>query len=234
MTANHHSHSPAATPQPERKRILVVDDHVMMRSGLTQLINQHPALVVCGEAGSPAEAMGKIPRCHPDLIVADLTMKEGSGFEFIKNVLAVHENIPILVVSMHDESIYAERVLRAGACGYIMKEESADGLITAILRVLDGGIYLSDAMSARLLKSITGRQPHSLHSPLQKLTDREFEIFQLIGGGNSTKEIAGRLHLSPSTVDVHRAHIREKLQLKNASALVYYAVQWVRSESNVA
>lgn len=234
MTANHPAHPAAPASRTERKRILVVDDHVMMRSGLTQLINQQPGLVVCGEAGGPAEAMEKIPRCRPDLIVADLTMKEGSGFEFIKNVLAVHGNIPILVVTMHDESIYAERVLRAGACGYIMKEESADCLITAILRVLDGGVYLSNAMSARLLKSITSPQPRSLHSPLQKLTDREFEVFQLIGGGNSTKEIASRLHLSPSTVDVHRAHIREKLQLKNATALVYYAVQWVRTEGNAA
>lgn len=234
MTA--HKSRPPASPasKTERKRVMVVDDHAMMRSGLTQLINQQPGLEVCGEAGGPAEAMSKIPRCHPDLIVADITMKEGSGLEFIKNVLAVHGNVPILVVSMHDESVYAERALRAGACGYIMKEESADCLITAILRVLDGGVYLSDIMSARLLKSIASPQSRSLHSPLQMLTDREFEVFQLIGRGNSTKEIADWLHLSPSTVDVHRAHIREKLHLKSATALVYHAVQWVRTEGGDA
>jgi DNA-binding NarL/FixJ family response regulator len=217
----------------ERKRVMVVDDHPLMRSGLAQLINQQAGLEVCGEAGSPAEAMGKIPGCRPDLIVADITMKESSGLEFIKNVLAIHGNFPILVVSMHDETIYAERALRAGACGYIMKEESADCLVTAIQRVLDGGVYLSETMSARLLKSISNPKARSSHSPLQKLTDREFEVFQLIGRGNSTKEIAEQLHLSASTVDVHRAHIREKLHLKSATALVYHAVQWVRAESGV-
>ncbi len=220
------------TPQSkaEHKRVMVVDDHPLMRSGLVQLINQQAGLEACGEAGSSAEAMGKIPKCKPDLIVADITMKESNGLEFIKDVLAVHGNVPILVVSMHDETVYAERALRAGACGYIMKEESADCLVGAIQRVLDGGVYLSKTMSARLLKSIASPQPRSSASPLQKLTDREFEVFQFIGRGNSTKEIADQLHLSPSTVDVHRAHIREKLQLKNATALVYHAVQWVRTE----
>ena len=218
----------------ERKRVMVVDDHPLMRSGLAQLINQQAGLEVCGEAGSAAEAMGKISQCRPDLIVADITMKGGSGLDFFKNVLAVHGNVPILAVSMHDETVYAERALRAGACGYIMKEESADRLITAIQRVLDGGVYLSETMSARLLKSLASPTTRSAQSPLQSLTDREFEVFQLIGRGNSTKEIADRLHLSPSTVDVHRSHIREKLQLKTATALVYHAVQWVRTEGGGA
>jgi len=232
MTMNIPQHPSSPSSRPERKRVMVVDDHPLMRSGLTQLINQQAGLEVCGEAGGPAEAIGRIPKCRPDLIVADITMKEGNGLEFIKNVLAVHGNVSILVVSMHDETIYAERALRAGACGYIMKEESADCLVAAIQRVLDGGVYLSETMSGRLLKSITNSKSRGTQSPLQKLTDREFEVFQLIGRGNSTKEIADQLHLSPSTVDVHRAHIREKLHLKSATALVYHAVQWVGTETS--
>ncbi|HWC58801.1 MAG TPA: response regulator transcription factor, partial [Verrucomicrobiae bacterium] len=136
-----------------RKRIMVVDDHPMMRAGLTQLINKQPTMQVCWEASGPVEAMATIPHYHPDLIIADLTMKSGGGLEFIKDARALHENIPILVVSMHDEKVYAERCLRAGASGYIMKEESAEHLVSAIQRVLDGGVYLSETMSARILKS---------------------------------------------------------------------------------
>jgi DNA-binding NarL/FixJ family response regulator len=204
----------------------------MMRVGLAQLINKQPDMEVCGEAGSPAEAMDQIPKHHPDLIVADITMKGGSGLEFIKNVLAAHGDVRILVVSMHDESVYAERALRAGACGYIMKEESAEYLVTAIQRVLDGGIYLSETMSARLLKSIANPKSRSSHSPLQKLTDREFEIFQLIGRGKTTGEIAGQLHISPRTVDVHRGQIKEKLHLKSGTALVHHAVLWIETEGH--
>jgi len=220
-------------PSPDessRKRILVVDDHPMMRAGLTQLINKQSSMVVCGEAGGPVEALALIPHHQPDLILADLTMKSGGGLDFIKDARALHENIPILVVSMHDEKIYAERCLRAGASGYIMKEESAAHLIAAIQRVLDGGVYLSETMSARVLKSVSGTKLRNADSPLQKLTDREFEIFQLIGRGKTTSEIAQQLHISPRTVDVHRAQIKEKLQLKSGTALVHYAVQWFGQE----
>jgi DNA-binding NarL/FixJ family response regulator len=212
------------------KKILVVDDHPMMRAGLTQLIGKHPSMEVCCEVGSPAEAMALIPHRHPDLIIADLTMKGGGGLEFIKDSKALHENIPILVVSMHDEKIYAERCLRAGASGYIMKEESAEHLISAIQRVLDGGVYLSTTMSERILKSVSGANLRNEDSPLQKLTDREFEIFQLIGRGKTTNEIAQELHISPRTVDVHRSQIKEKLQLKSGTALVHFAVQWFGKE----
>jgi DNA-binding NarL/FixJ family response regulator len=213
-----------------RKRILVVDDHPMMRAGLTQMIDKQSSMEVCGEAGSPAEAMSHIPQCHPDLIIADLTMKGGSGLEFIKDAKALHENIPVLAVSMHDEKIYAERCLRAGASGYIMKEESAEHLITAIQRVLDGGVYLSATMSERILKSVSGANLRNEDSPLQKLTDREFEIFQMIGRGKTTNEIAQDLHISPRTVDVHRAQVKEKLHLNSGTALVHYAVQWFSKE----
>jgi len=213
-----------------RKRILVVDDHPMMRAGLTQLISKQPSMEVCCEAGSPADAMASIPCCIPDLIIADLTMKGGGGLEFIKDARARFENIPILVVSMHDERVYAERALRAGASGYIMKEESAEHLVSAIQRVLDGGVYLSETMSSRVLKSMSGTNVRNPDSPLQKLTDREFEIFQYIGRGNTTDEIAKQLHISPRTVDVHRAQIKEKLNLKSGTALVHYAVQWFGKE----
>jgi len=176
-----------------RKRILVVDDHPMMRAGLTQLINKQPTMEVCWEAGGPAEALAMIPHHHPDLIIADLTMKTGSGLDFIKDTRTLHENIPVLVVSMHDEKVYAERCLRAGASGYIMKEESAEHLVSAINRVLDGGVYLSETMSARILKSVSGANTRNEDSPMQKLTDREFEVFQLIGRGKTTNEIAQEL-----------------------------------------
>jgi DNA-binding NarL/FixJ family response regulator len=213
-----------------RKRILVVDDHPMMRAGLSQLINKQSAMEVRWEAGGPAEAMAMIPQHHPDLIIADLTMKTGSGLDFIKDARTLHDNIPILVVSMHDEKVYAERCLRAGASGYIMKEESAEHLVSAIQRVLDGGVYLSETMSARILKSVSGANSRNTDSPLQTLTDREFEVFQLIGRGKTSNEIAGQLHISPRTVDVHRSQIKEKLNLKSGTALVHYAVQWFGRE----
>lgn len=222
-----------AKPSPatqERKRILVVDDHPMMRAGLMQLISKQADLEVCGEAGSPAEAMERIVQSRPDLIVVDISMKGASGLEFIKNVCAVHGHIPMLVLSMHDEKVYAERALRAGACGYIMKEEGSEFLIAALRRVLEGGIYLSSAMSARLLRSITNPESRNTDSPLQKLTDREFEVFRLIGQGRTSQEIAEELHISPKTVDVHRFQIKEKLQLKSGPALVHYAVQWTGTE----
>ena len=219
----------ASTP---RKRILVVDDHPMMRTGLAQIVKAQPGLEVFGEAGSPAEALEKMALKQPDLIMADLTMKGGSGFEFIREVLSRHAELPVLVVSMHDENVYAERALRAGARGYIMKEESPDQLITAILRVLDGGIYLSENMSTLLLRSFTNAKSRSAKSPLQCLTDREFEIYQIIGRGKTTEEIAALLRISPQTVDVHRAQIKDKLNLKSGTALVHHAVQWVETEGS--
>lgn len=228
-TASSKPGSPVA-PGPERKRILIVDDHPLMRAGLMQLINKQPGLEACGEAGSPAEAMERIEQRRPDLILVDITMKGASGLEFIKNVCAVHGHIPMLVLSMHDEKVYAERALRAGACGYIMKEEGGEFLIAALQRVLAGGIYLSPAMSARLLRSLANPQTRNADSPLQQLTDREFEVFRLIGQGRTSQEIAEHLHISPKTVDVHRFQIKEKLQLKSGPALVHYAVQWVGTE----
>jgi DNA-binding NarL/FixJ family response regulator len=202
----------------------------MMRAGLAQLINKQPDVEVCCEAGNPAEALQEIPGCQPDLLVTDITMPGRSGVEFIKDVLALHPALAILVVSMHDELIYAERLLRAGARGYVMKEAGGEKLLAAIRQVLGGKVYVSERLSATLLDTLTGRRPRGSSSPIEKLSDREFEVFQLIGQGKSTREIAQQLHLSSKTVDVHRAHIKEKLELKNATALVRHAVRWVETQ----
>lgn len=217
-----------------RKRLLLVDDHPMMRAGMAQLINKQPDLEVCCEAGNPSDALREIARGRPDLVVTDITMPGRSGVEFIKDVLALHAGLPILAVSMHDELIYAERVLRAGARGYVMKEAGAEKLLQGIRQVLSGRVYVSERMSAKLLDSLTGHRPRGSNSPIEKLSDREFEVFQLIGQGRSTRDIAEQLHLSPKTVDVHRSHIKEKLDLKDATSLVRHAVRWVETQDGGA
>jgi DNA-binding NarL/FixJ family response regulator len=215
---------------PSRKCILVVDDHPMTRAGVVQFLNRQPDLEISGEAGDPATALAEISKCRPDLILADITMPGRAGAEFIKDVLALHENLPILVVSMHDEAIYAERMLRAGARGYIMKEAGGENLLAAVRRVLGGQVYLSDKMSAQVLDNMSGRSPRGSTSPIKQLSDREFEVFQLIGQGKSTAEIARQLRLSSKTVDVHRAHIKEKLELDDVNSLIRYAVRWMESQ----
>ncbi len=215
----------------DRKRILIVDDHPFMRAGLAQLIDKQPGMMVSGEAGDPAAAMKELEKGKVDLVLTDITMPGRSGIEFIKDLQAVYPELPILVVSMHDEVIYAERVLRAGARGYIMKEAGGENLLAALRRVLGGEVYVSPKMSARFLDNMSGRKPRGSTSPIEKLTDREFEVFQLIGQGKSTREIAKQLNLSSKTVDVHRGHIKEKLGLQDVTALVRHAVRWVETQS---
>lgn len=222
--------SPAAPVVNPRKRILIVDDHPFMRAGIAQLIEKQPDLQVSGEAGDPAEAMRLLSKIPVDLILTDITMPGRSGIEFIKDVQALHAGLPMLVVSMHDEVIYAERVLRAGARGYIMKEAGGENLLAAIRQVLAGQAYVSPRVSAQILDHMSGRRPRGSSSPIQKLTDREFEIFQMVGHGKSTRDIAQQLGLSPKTVDVHRANIREKLGMKDVTALVRHAVRWVETQ----
>jgi DNA-binding NarL/FixJ family response regulator len=212
-----------------RRRILLVDDHPFMRAGLGQLIDCQPDLVVGGEAGNPAEALQALARQQPNLILTDLTMPGRSGLEFIKDLRAAHPEVPILVVSMHDEAVYAERALRAGARGYIMKEAGGENLLGAIRQVLRGEVYVSHKMSARILEAVSSRRPRGSSSPIEQLTDREFEVFQLIGQGKGTREIAAELHLSPKTVDVHRSHLKEKLGLADSTALIRHAVRWVET-----
>ena len=198
-----------------------------MRVGLGHLIERQADLIVCGEAANPEEALRALPRAQPDIILADLTMPGRSGLEFVKDLLAIAPQLAILVVSMHDEAVYAERALRAGARGYIMKEAGGEAVVAAIRQILGGQAYVSPAMSARLLDNLSGKKPRGSTSPIEKLSDREFEVFQLIGQGKSTRDIAEQLHLSTKTVDVHRSHIKEKLDLKDATSLIRHAVRWV-------
>ncbi len=202
-----------------------------MRAGLAQLIDLQPDMMVAGEAGNPAEAMSLFEASRPDMVLTDMTMPGRSGLEFIRDLRAMDPGIAILVISMHDEVIYAERALRAGAHGYIMKEAGGENLLAAIRQVLSGQIYLSPKMSANALDVFSGRRPRGSSSPIEKLSDREFEVFRLVGQGKSTRDIALQLHLSPKTVDVHRGHIKEKLELKDSTALVRHAVRWVETQN---
>lgn len=222
--------STPAADAPVKRRILLVDDHPFMRAGLAQLIERQPDLMVNGEAGNPTEAFQALARTRPDLVLTDLTMPGRSGLEFIKDLLAADERLAVLVISMHDEVVYAERALRAGARGYIMKEAGGENLLAAIRQILRGEVYVSPRMSARILDGMSGTKPRRSSSPIEKLTDREFEIFQLIGQGKSTRDIATQLNLSSKTVDVHRSHIKEKLALKDVTALVRHAVRWVETQ----
>jgi DNA-binding NarL/FixJ family response regulator len=211
------------------KTVLIVDDHPVMRYGLTQLIESEGDLEVCGEAGTATEAFGAVGSLKPDLVLIDLTLPDKSGLELIKEIKAHHEETDVLVVSMHDETLYAERALRAGARGYIMKEAAAENLIDAIRRVIEGRIYVSEKMAAHLLELISGQAGKAATSPLERLTDREFEVFQLIGAGRGSRNIADQLHVSVRTIDAHRAHIKEKLGLADGNALMRYAVRWVET-----
>jgi DNA-binding NarL/FixJ family response regulator len=224
----------AIAAAPVRRRMLIVDDHPFMRAGLALLINQQPDLVVVAESGNPAEAIRELARSPTDLVLTDLTMGGRSGLEFIKDLLAASPQLLVLVVSMHDEVIYAERALRAGARGYIMKEAGGENLLAAIRQVLRGEVYVSPRMASRFLENVSGRTPRGSSSPIAKLTDREFEVLQLIGAGKSTRDIAAELHLSSKTVDVHRGHIKEKLELKDTTSLVRYAVRWVETQGTEA
>jgi DNA-binding NarL/FixJ family response regulator len=208
-----------------KKRILIVDDHPMMREGLARLIDHERDLQTASQADSAAAALQTISASPPDLLLLDISLPDKSGLEVIKDVHTLHPTLPILVVSMHDESLYAERVLRAGGRGYIMKQEGGKKLMFAIRQVLDGRIYVSEKMSAKILETFSGHRPNS-QSPVEKLSDREFEVFQLLGQGEGTRQIAKRLHLSIKTVEVHRANIRKKLELATGSELVHYAIRW--------
>jgi DNA-binding NarL/FixJ family response regulator len=215
---------------PSHKRVLIVDDHPMMRTGLSQLIDNEPDLKVCAEADTAAQALDAAVGQKLDLILLDISLPDKNGLELIKDIRALKPNLPILVVSMHDEALYAERVLRAGGRGYIMKQEGGKKLLEAIHQVLSGQIYVSEKISAGILETFSGRPIETAAFPVQQLSDREFEVFQLIGQGKSTREIADHLHLSVKTVEVHRLNIKKKLKLKTATDLVRHAVRWLETE----
>jgi DNA-binding NarL/FixJ family response regulator len=216
-----------------RRRILILDDHPITRYGLTQLINHEPDLLVCGDAQGAAQALAAMRSARPDLVLADITMPGKSGFEFIKDVQAQHPTVPVLVISMHDERIYAERVLRAGGRGYIMKNEGGEKVLEAIRQVLKGQVYVSKNMSAALLDTFTRRHSGSQEATLGALSDREFEVFQLIGQGLSGQQIGQRLNLSVKTVGTHRQHIMQKLKLRTGPELIRQAVRWAAAQQLV-
>ncbi len=228
------SHKPQNQPaQNPVKRVLLIDDHPIMRHGLAQLIRAEAGLEVCGEAGSARDGVAAVGNLKPDLTVIDLTLPDKNGLELLKDIQALHPGTLCLVLSMHDETMYGERALRAGARGYIMKEAAADHLITAVRKVLSGGIYVSDGMASRMLEQVMGQRGKSNTSVIDTLTDRELEVLEMIGHGIATKVIAERLNISARTVEAHRAHIKDKLAVTDGAALVRYAVQWVESRAKV-
>ena len=216
--------------KPQKARIFIVDDHPMTRAGLTHMINHQPDTLVCGEAENAAQALDLMAVSQPELMLIDITLPGKSGLELIKDVKAILPDLPILVISMHDESLYADRVLRAGARGYITKHEGGEKLMSAIRHVLSGKIYVSESMSAHILEIFSGGQPTTDRASMQNLSDREFEVFQALGEGLSSHEIAKKLHLSAKTVDAHRANIKTKLKINTTAELISFAARWTTTQ----
>ena len=212
---------------PAPKRVLIVDDHPFLRIGLCESLEREPGLCVCGAVASVEEALLSIEKQRQDIVVTDLNLPGRNGLELVKDLAVTHPSLPVLVLSMHDEEIYAERCLRAGARGYVMKSEGPEKLANAIRKVLGGEVHLSAKISAQLLGSFSGKKNTHRNSPLAVLTDREFEVFQWIGQGLSTGDIADRLRIGAKTVETHRMHIKTKLHLATAAELTAYAARWV-------
>ncbi len=220
--------SPSSSP---RKRILVVDDHPLMRAGVAQWIRRAGDLDVCGEAESAAQAISLIEKLKPDLVLTDITLTGRSGLELIKDLHALRPDLPVLVLSMHEEALYAGRALRAGARGYVMKRAGGDRMIEAIREVLMNRIVVSPEMATNLLEEYSGRRNRSGRTTLRNLTDREFEILQLLGEAKTNREIAEQLHLSPKTVETHRLNLMRKLKLRNLAELVRFALERAMKEA---
>ena len=217
-------------PKATKARVFLVDDHPIVITGFTLMLNAQTDLEVCGTAGSAEEALQKLPALSPDLVITDMTLPGRNGLDLLRDLMAVVPGCRVLVVTMHDETLYAERALRAGARGYLMKEAGSEKVLTAIRHVLSGQVYVSERMQAKILSGMIGQQSKASASPIEKLSDREFEIFRLLGEGKTTKEIADQLHLSHKTVAVHRGNIKEKLGVMSANELVHQAVRWVSSQ----
>ena len=219
-------------PLATAKRIFVVDDHPLIREGLAAQLANQPNLQLCGEAEDVAEAMSRIAASKPDLVIVDISLKNGNGVDLVKRLKAKDPSLVMLVWSMHPESLYAERALRAGARGYVSKSKSASQIIEAVLTVLDGRTYLSPEMSEKLLGRVIGGGQKAIEaSGVETLTDRELETFEHLGQGLTTQQIASKMHVSRKTVETYRARIKEKLGLANAVELVQHSVQWVLSKS---
>jgi len=215
----------------EASRILIVDDHPLFREGLHQLIDREPGLSVCGEAADMDEALRLVTEAKPDLVIVDISLGSQSGIDLIKNLKANDSELPVLVVSMHDESLYAERSLRAGAMGYVMKHEPPKTVKVAIRRVLSGEMYLSERMASTLVKKLMHGPDEPIESSVSQLSDRELEVFRLLGRGKGTRQIASELDLTIHTINSFRARIKEKLGLKNSSELLLQAIHWVQEQA---
>jgi DNA-binding NarL/FixJ family response regulator len=224
----------APAPPPKKSSVILVDDHPVVREGLARVIEQEADLEVCDQAKNAIEALQKIESSQPDIAVIDVTLDGSHGIELVKDLKIRFPHLPILMLSMHDESLYAERSLRAGAKGYIMKQQPPQELVKAIRQVLRGEVYLSEAMTRQMLYKIAGESKVKGSSPSEVLSDREFDVFELIGQVRSTSQIATLLHLSVKTIQTHREHIKQKLNLADGVSLVRYAVQWVGAQKGNA
>jgi DNA-binding NarL/FixJ family response regulator len=213
-------------PQVKKFRVLLIDDHPIVRQGLALLIDREADLSVCGEAEGAHSAYDAIATLRPDIVLLDISLSGPDGLDVLKEIRMKTGSLPVLILSMHDESIYAERAMRAGANGYIMKQEATEKVLVAIRRILQGGVYLSDRLTNTMLQQFVHGTPTPKTSPLVNLTDRELEVFRLIGEGHGTRQIADELHLSVKTIESYQAHIKEKLSLRNARELVQHAIEW--------
>jgi DNA-binding NarL/FixJ family response regulator len=226
---NHTAQNQAVT----KKRILVVDDHPIVRQGLALLINREPDLVVCGEAEEAMGALHVLASARPDVLIVDISLNGPDGLDLLKTIRTTHPTLPVLILSMHDESIYAERALRAGANGYIMKQEATEKVLVAVRRILSGEVYVSDRIANKMLKHYITGSGTLRNSSIADLSDRELEVFRLIGEGHGTRQIAEELHISIKTVESYQAHIKEKLSLRSARELMQHAIQWNMNEKVV-
>jgi len=216
---------PQGAPRVKKRTVFVVDDHPLLRQGLALLINREQDLTVCGEAAEAQAAMKAIAAKKPDILIADISLNGPDGLDLLKDLRALYPDLPVLILSMHDESIYAERALRARANGYIMKQEATEKVLIAVRRILSGEIYLSDRMANKLLHQYISGSAADMSSRLSTLSDRELEVFRLIGEARSTRQIAEKLHLSIKTVETYQAHIKDKLSLRSGRELVQHAIQ---------
>ena len=215
-----------APPQKPKTRVLLVDDHPIVRERLAELIHQEPDLAVSGEAEDANQALAAVKASPPDIAIVDITLKDTYGIELIKQLKELYPKLPVLVLSMHDESLYGERALRAGARGYLTKQEATKKVIDAIRRVLAGDVYVSEKLAATLLRKVAGMKSDGGGTPVDVLTDRELEVFQLLGEGKAVREIAESLFVSVKTVEAHREHIKQKLKLKTSAELLRYAIEY--------
>jgi DNA-binding NarL/FixJ family response regulator len=214
----------------KKTQVLIVDDHPVIRDGLVTIINHERDLNVCGQAEDAYIALKAVAELKPDVVVTDISLKSSDGIELTKNIKARHPALPVIILSVHDESLYAERALLAGAKAYLMKDEVSENIIKAIRTVLNGEIYVSDTISKKFLHKIAGDKAGTAKTPIESLSDREFEIFRLIGEGLKASQMAKQLHLSIKTIETYRSRIKEKLNLPNASELLQYSIRWAKSQ----